>query len=135
MKRLFARLRGAQTIGTGAILIALFSIVSKLLGLMRYSFMAALFGTGPIADSYMAAFRIPDFIYNTLVLGALSTAFIPVFLDMYRRGQKKTPHDLGVEASEEGLASINMDYGKQLSSFTLPTVASLIPAKEIVYEE
>ena len=112
------RFNKTHSISSGAIIIALFAILSKILGLIRYSLIAAKFGTGPVADSYMAAFRIPDFIYSVLVLGALSTAFIPVFLDLYnkRKVRDKTgPQDLSVESSEEGLASVNIDYQKQLA--------------------
>jgi putative peptidoglycan lipid II flippase len=116
--KMWHRFNRTQTISSGAITIALFAILSKALGLIRYSLIAAKFGTGPVADSYMAAFRIPDFIYSILVLGALSTAFIPIFLGLYhKRGlsSKNGPQDLSVEASEEGLASVNIDYQKQLS--------------------
>lgn len=108
-----------QSIIKGALVIALFSILSKILGLARYSLIAAQFGTGPIADSYIAAFRIPDFLYNALVLGALSTAFIPVFLDLSSGKKKKSmPYDLAVESTEPGLSSINIEYHNQLGSIT-----------------
>jgi len=113
-----------NSISSGAIIIALFTILSKILGLLRYSLIAAKFGTGPIADAYMAAFRIPDFIYNILILGALSTAVIPVFLDLYHKKKQvknkaETPQDLGVESSEEGLASVNIDHHAQIESLTI----------------
>lgn len=108
-----------HSISSGAIIIALFAVLSKILGLARYSLIASKFGTGPIADSYLAAFRIPDFIYGIMVLGALSTAFIPVFLDLCDKNKVSKdlgPQDLSVEPSEEGLASVNIDHQKQLSS-------------------
>ena len=45
--------------------------------------MAAAFGAGPVLDSYYAAFKLPDLIFNTLVLGALAAAFIPVFTKLW----------------------------------------------------
>ena len=60
-------------------MITLAGLVSRLLGLVRDRFLASTFGAGDTLDVYYAAFRIPDLIYNLLILGALSAAFIPVF--------------------------------------------------------
>lgn len=76
--RLLQRLE--TTIAGGAVLIASASLISRLLGLLRDRMLFSTFGAGDILDSYFAAFRLPDFLFNILVLGALSSAFIPVFL-------------------------------------------------------
>lgn len=39
-----------------------------------------MFGADMILDAYYAAFRIPDLVYNLLIVGALSAGFIPVFI-------------------------------------------------------
>ncbi len=55
-------------------------IASRILGWLRLSVIGAQFAGDPRAlDAFWAAFRIPDTIYNLLVAGALSSAFIPVF--------------------------------------------------------
>jgi len=69
----------SKTIMGGAILITFFTIISKILGLLRDRLLASYFGAGSLLDSYYAAFKLPDLIFNTLVLGALASAFIPVF--------------------------------------------------------
>lgn len=76
--RLLQRLE--TTITGGAVLIAVASFISRILGLLRDRMLFSTFGAGDTLDSYFAAFRIPDFLFNILVLGALSSAFIPVFL-------------------------------------------------------
>lgn len=55
--------------------------MSRLLGLLRDRLLAGTFFGGQEwqLDVYFAAFRIPDMIFQLLVLGALSAAFIPVF--------------------------------------------------------
>ncbi|MBU3957113.1 murein biosynthesis integral membrane protein MurJ [Patescibacteria group bacterium] len=55
--------------------------MSRLLGLFRDRLLAGTFFGGQEwqLDVYFAAFRIPDMIFQLLVLGALSAAFIPVF--------------------------------------------------------
>lgn len=56
-------------------------LTSRLLGLLRDRFLASYFfdGTAWQLDVYFAAFRLPDMVFQLLVVGALSAAFIPVF--------------------------------------------------------
>ena len=76
------------TVAGGAMIIAFASIISRLLGLLRDRLFASTFGAGDILDSYYAAFRLPDLIFNVLVLGALSAAFIPVFLEYWQKDKE-----------------------------------------------
>ena len=85
MRRLIRHLN--SSIGGGAILIAFFSIVSKLLGLIRDRLLASQFGADRALDIYFAAFKIPDLLFNILILGALTSAFIPVFQRRWREDQ------------------------------------------------
>ncbi|OGC82412.1 MAG: murein biosynthesis integral membrane protein MurJ [Candidatus Abawacabacteria bacterium RIFCSPHIGHO2_01_FULL_46_8] len=69
-----------------AVLLGVSSFFSRILGVVRDHLLTNEFGaTRPIAgaiselDTYYAAFRIPDFIYNLLILGTISAVFIPVF--------------------------------------------------------
>jgi putative peptidoglycan lipid II flippase len=68
-----------RTITTAAMLISFMGLVSRILGLLRDRLLAGTFGAGIELDMYYAAFRIPDLMYNLLVLGALSAGFIPIF--------------------------------------------------------
>ena len=55
-------------------------VASRILGWLRLSVIGAQFAGEPRElDAFLAAFRIPDTIFNLLVAGALSSAFIPVF--------------------------------------------------------
>jgi len=69
----------ARTITSAAIIIGALSLVSRLLGIFRDRILAAQFGAGDVLDVYYAAFRLPDLVYNLLVLGAISAGLIPVF--------------------------------------------------------
>ena len=51
---------------------------SRFLGLIRDRMLAARFTTDELGV-YFAAFRIPNLLFELLVMGALTTAFIPVF--------------------------------------------------------
>lgn len=74
-------IRRATFILTGAF------VVSRVFGLLRTSLFAFVFGTGAISDAYLQAFVIPDLIFNIVAGGALSSAFIPVFIK-YLEGER-----------------------------------------------
>ena len=76
-KDIFKRQINSITVAAG--LVALSSLSSRLLGIIRDRILAGEFGAGTALDIYYAAFRIPDLIYNLIVLGALSAGFIPIF--------------------------------------------------------
>ncbi len=76
IKRLFSGQINSITIA--ALLVALSSLVSRFLGIFRDRILAGEFGAGDTLDVYYAAFRIPDLIFNLLVLGALSAGFVPI---------------------------------------------------------
>lgn len=75
----------STTITGGAIIIAVFSILSKLVGLYRDRLLASRLGAGEFLDIYYASFRLPDLVFNTLILGALTAAFIPVFIKYLKK--------------------------------------------------
>ncbi|MBN1219808.1 MAG: murein biosynthesis integral membrane protein MurJ [Anaerolineae bacterium] len=60
------------------LVMALF-VVSRGLGLLREMVIASRFGTSAEMDAYLAAFRLPDFLFYVVAGGALGSAFIPVF--------------------------------------------------------
>src|SRR4029079_15489527 len=66
-------------IGQATLIIAVFSLLAKILGLARDAVFSHQFGTSALIDAYFAAFRIPDFVFNLLILGTFSVAFIPIF--------------------------------------------------------
>ncbi len=82
VKQLFGGYTG-KIYQAGAIL-AFFSLASRLVGLWRDRILAGQFGVSTTLDIYYSAFKIPDFIFNLIVLGAVSSAFIPIFIEKYR---------------------------------------------------
>ncbi|MEK7627785.1 MAG: murein biosynthesis integral membrane protein MurJ [Patescibacteria group bacterium] len=69
----------SKTITSAAFILAVAAIISRFLGFARNSLLANYFGAGDVVDAYYASFQIPDFIFNTIVIGALSAGFIPIF--------------------------------------------------------
>ncbi len=63
---------------------------SRGLGVIRQTLFNALFGAGPEANAYYAAARLPDTIFELIAGGALTHAFIPVFLSHEKeQGQRE----------------------------------------------
>jgi putative peptidoglycan lipid II flippase len=65
-----------------ALLLMMAYLTSKGLGVIRQSLFNALFGTGPDATAYFSAFNLPDTLFDLIAGGALSSAFIPVFIGL-----------------------------------------------------
>jgi putative peptidoglycan lipid II flippase len=73
----------SKTIIRAAVLVGVFSFVSRLVGFVRDRLLAGEFGAGDTLDVYYAAFKIPDLLFSLIVIGALSASFIPIFTKHY----------------------------------------------------
>ena len=91
---IFLNSQPSKSVASAAFVITMAGLASRLLGLLRDRFLASTFGAGDTLDVYYAAFRIPDLIYNLLILGALSAAFIPVFTSLVSREHEDEAWDL-----------------------------------------
>jgi putative peptidoglycan lipid II flippase len=77
------------TIPSAALILAVTSLISNFLGVYRERLIAGQFGASHLTDVFYASFKIPDLIFNLLVLGAVSSAFIPVFVDSLPKKNKE----------------------------------------------
>src|SRR5947209_9222937 len=68
-----AMIRSFLTVSTG-------TLTSRLLGFARDSMIAALLGTGAVADAFLAAFQLVNVVRRLLSEGALNAALIPAWL-------------------------------------------------------
>lgn len=78
----------SASVAGGAAILAAASLASRLIGLVRDNLFAQYFGASGILDMYNAAFKVPDFIFNIVVLGALSASFVPVFIERQTQAGK-----------------------------------------------
>lgn len=74
----------------GAILLAVSSLLSRVLGVIRDLVFSSIFGVGTeggsfALDAYFVAFKIPDFLYTLLIFGAMSAAFIPLYAELKKK--------------------------------------------------
>ncbi|XVN42151.1 MAG: murein biosynthesis integral membrane protein MurJ [Candidatus Rickettsia vulgarisii] len=61
------------------IIVAFFTLISRIFGLARELFIASLFGAGSVADSVNVAFKLPNLFRRIFGEGALSVIFVPIF--------------------------------------------------------
>lgn len=79
-----------KTVTSAAFLLAISSLISKILGLIRDRLLAGRFGAGEELDIYFAAFRIPDFVYGILIAGGITVAFLPIFSEYFQKRIKES---------------------------------------------
>ncbi|KPJ76511.1 MAG: hypothetical protein AMJ54_11335 [Deltaproteobacteria bacterium SG8_13] len=61
------------------------TLLSRVFGYARDMVFAGVFGAGPIADAFIAAFRIPNLLRRLFGEGSLGISFIPVFTETMQR--------------------------------------------------
>ena len=77
------------SIAEAAVLLMLAYIGSRGLGVVRQTIFNALFGTGPEANAFYAAVRLPDTLFNLIAGGALTHALIPVFVSYEKESGRR----------------------------------------------
>jgi putative peptidoglycan lipid II flippase len=71
------------------IIVAFFTLLSRIFGLARELFIAATFGTSFIADCVNVAFKLPNLFRRIFGEGALASVFIPMFSEKLVDSKKK----------------------------------------------
>ena len=69
--------------------VGFFTLLSRILGLVRDMVIARFFGSGMAADAFFVAFRIPNLLRRLLAEGSLTIAFIPVFTEYLSQKSKE----------------------------------------------
>jgi len=72
-------------VGRASLLLAFFSIGAKIVGFLRDRILTSRFGASKDLDIFYSAFKVPDLIFNLLILGAITSAVIPVFVEYYKQ--------------------------------------------------
>ena len=75
---------GGASFVSAAKLISLLTLVSRLFGLLREIVQVNYFGTGPVAVAFRVAFTVPNLFRKLFGEGALSAAFIPLYVEALR---------------------------------------------------
>lgn len=112
-----------SSILSAAAIITAASIVSSLAGLIRERVLISAYFDTPASrqalEAFQVAFQIPDALFQLMILGALSAAFIPVFTRLKKEDADKA----------FAMASVVMNY--LLVAFVIVAVVVLILAEPI----
>ena len=79
--------------------------LSNFLGLVRDHFLAQKITTD-LLDTYYAAFRIPDLIFNTIILGAVSAAFIPTYTKLIASKENSEANHVASSVVSMGMLTV-----------------------------
>ncbi len=80
---------GISNVHTAALLLGAAGLLSRLLALVRDRLLTAHFGIGRELDIYNAAFQIPDFMSVLFLLGAGTSAILPLFQEYAAADKEK----------------------------------------------
>ncbi len=117
--------RKQTTVSSAATILILMVLASRILGLIRDRLLSARFSPEELGV-YFAAFRMPNLIFELLIMGALTSAFIPVFTKYITRNEEKkgwrmTATLINVSLILLGLLSLPMLlWTRELSQFLAP---------------
>ncbi len=108
-------------------------IASRLLGLVRESVLAYQFGTNPDYGAYLAAFRVPDFLFNVIGAGAIGSAFIPVFAAALARREQDDAWRLA--SAIMNLLTVFLILGAVVTAIFAPQITTQLIVPEYPPEE
>ncbi len=105
------------------ILIAFFTILAKIAGLVRIMVFGNQFGDSAVVDIFVAALRLPDLLFNLLILGTLSVAFIPVFVE-YKNKNRAEAYEIA--STIFNIVLIGMGVMGVMGAIFAPALTSII---------
>lgn len=98
---------------------------SRVLGLMRDRLLASYF-TKETLGVYLAAFRLPNLIFELLIMGIVSTAFIPVFMSYIAQRREEEGFRMATHVINSGMvvlviaSVISFLFARPISQFFAP---------------
>ena len=79
--------KGRRSIKGSTAIFALWTAVSRVIGLVREVVAAAIFGTSGAINAFVVAFQVPNLLRSLVADSALSAAFVPAFTELEERGE------------------------------------------------
>lgn len=76
------------------VIVSGFTLISRMLGLIRDIVFADLFGAGKVTDAFFVAFKIPNFMRRLFAEGSFSQAFVPVLSEYKTQRDPAAVEDL-----------------------------------------
>ena len=108
---------------SATVLLSVFALLSRIVGLVRDKYIAYIFGAGPSTDAYNVAFQLPELINYLLIGGAASISFVTI-LSRYREAGE---HEEGDRALSVILNTMLLILGGAilLAEFLVPAYTRL----------
>lgn len=113
-----------RRIASAATLILAAYGLSRVLGAVREIVIAHTFGTNHQLDDYRVAFAVPDLLFNLLLAGAISSAFIPVLSEHLAKGEFQRAREIGERVLNA--AVVILTAGALILFIVAPLYVSLI---------
>ena len=70
------------------------TVLSRIMGMVRDMVVSRLFGAGLYTDAFFAAFQIPNMLRRFFAEGALTSAFVPTFSEVYTQKGEREAREL-----------------------------------------
>src|SRR3979490_426370 len=113
-----------RRIASAATLILVAYGLSRVLGAGRELGIANTFGTRHEIDNYRVAFGVPDLLFNLLLAGAISSAFIPVLSEHLAKGENQRAPQVGQRVLNSAI--VILPVGAAILFIVAPFYVSLI---------
>lgn len=119
-------LQRQNNILSAAFVIAITIVISQILGLVRQRLLVSIFGASDTLGVYLASSRLPDLLFQIIIAGALSSAFIPIFSEYLGKEKYDDANKLGSSLLILGLGVFTIIgiilfiFSKELSSLVAP---------------
>jgi putative peptidoglycan lipid II flippase len=68
-----------MSLGRSIATVGFFTLLSRIVGFVRDVVLSAVLGSGPIADAFIVAFKLPNLFRRLFAEGAFAAAFVPLF--------------------------------------------------------
>lgn len=78
---------------SAAFFLAATTIIAQILGFLKYRIMLAEFGPSSDLGVFFASFRVPEFLFQVIIIGAVSSSFIPIFTGLLNKNKEKEAFD------------------------------------------
>lgn len=108
-----------------------FTMLSRIAGFVRDMVTAAVLGTGPVADAFFIAFKLPNFFRRLFAEGAFNQAFVPLFAGALHEGGREAARRFAREA-QAALLTLLLPLSALMILFMPYVVAALAPG---IYDE
>ena len=101
-----------------------FTIISRILGYLRDILIAIFLGSGPVADAFFVAFRIPNTFRRLFSEGTFNAAFVPSYASEIANGKEQS--EKFATNNIQDMGKIAMQSAKIIFWTTIPLASILL---------